>query len=79
MNREQIISTLIEHKRFHFPGGQPFACGASMRVFRNLGSECAGTTTPNKRKVINYRSSELNGLERKLVLDYFNKRPKLQL
>ena len=47
MTREQIISELLKHKRFHFPGGQPFACGASVRIFRNLGSECIGQTRPD--------------------------------
>ena len=48
MNRAQIIFILLKRKRFHFPGGQPFACGASMRIFRKLGEECMGTTTPDK-------------------------------
>jgi len=48
MTRKQIISKLIKHKRFYFPGGQPFACGASMRIFRKGGQECAGTTSADK-------------------------------
>lgn len=48
MTRTKIISKLIRHNRFHFPGGQPFACGASMRIFRNIGQECAGTSSPDK-------------------------------
>ena len=47
MTRTQIISKLIKHRRFHFPGGQPFACSASVRIFRNLGSECIGQTRPD--------------------------------
>lgn len=47
ITRKHIISKLIKHRRFYFPGGQPFACGASVRIFRNLGQECRGVTRPD--------------------------------
>lgn len=48
MKRAQIISKLIKHRRFHFPGGQPFACYGHMRVFGNAGRNCVGTISPDR-------------------------------
>lgn len=48
MRRSQIISKLIKHNRFHFPGGQPFACYGHMRIFEDAGRGCFGTITPDR-------------------------------
>lgn len=47
MTRTQIIAKLLKHKRFHFPGGQPFACSGRVRIFSNIGRECIGTINPD--------------------------------
>jgi len=47
MERQQIILELIKHKRFHFPGGQPFACYGRIRVFANGGHISGGTLNPD--------------------------------
>ena len=48
MDRKQIIAELIKHKRFHFPGGQPFACYGGVRVFADGGHESGGTLTVDR-------------------------------